>query len=294
MILLTGSTGFIGKDLLESLKLKFGRESLLLLSRQPIKGFCCVIHKNYIDDKIKFSPVDLAKIETIIHLGSFIPKNKSESHNQNLTDLNVKVTKSLLQEKFKQVKRFIYISSIDVYAIHELVDENTPISISNEYIKSKVICEGLIEQWAKDNNAIGQILRLGHVYGPGEEKFQKIIPETIRLLKNKQKPKVFGAGEERRSFIFVKDVSKAIIASLDLEKNVGPINIAGSHSISMINLVKLLIKISGVDTEIEFIEKQDGLDRIVDDNKLQAYLLKKQTSLIDGLRSEWNYIEKKS
>jgi len=291
MILLTGATGFLGRHLLEGLLLKYGPEKIVAYTRTPIPGVKCVCHNGYESDSFEFVAMGLGDIDTILHAGAFTPKSKTESNNQELADLNVFVTNSLLKANLPNLKRFVYVSTIDVYAQAEVIDEATPISPSNAYAGSKMRGEELVSDWAKMHGKIGQVLRLGHVYGPGEERYRKVIPETMRRLRDRQNLQVFGAGKQHRAFIYVKDASSAILAALDLERDIGPVNIAGGYRIRMIELINLMIEISGMQPEIEMVPSGEGQDMVVNTSKLQKYLLSDQKPLREGLRLEWDYMK---
>jgi hypothetical protein len=75
-------------------------------------------------------------------------------------------------------------TTIDVYEkSDQIISENNPTNPETLYGFSKLYCEKMIENWANANNKIVQILRLGHVYGPGEGLFKKIIPVTMQKIK---------------------------------------------------------------------------------------------------------------
>jgi nucleoside-diphosphate-sugar epimerase len=290
MILLTGATGFIGRCLLGELLKKYGSEEVIAYSRLPIPGVKCILHNGYEQDSFNFVANGLSKIKTIIHVGAFTPKNKLDSDNEKLANLNVIVTNCLLNSNLPNLKRFIYLSTLDVYAPAELINETTPLLRSNAYSRSKVLCEELVVEWSKKTGGIGQLLRIGHVYGPGEEAYQKIIPETMRRLKEGLPLQLLGTGKQQRAFIYVKDVCSAILAALDLEQDVGPINIAGSYRISMEELINLIVDISRLQAKIEVIKGVESRDIVFDNSKLIKYLLSNETSLRDGLKKEWNYM----
>jgi nucleoside-diphosphate-sugar epimerase len=289
MILLTGATGFVGRYLLDKLLKKYGPKKVVAYTRSPIAGVKCVHHNNYDKDSFDFLAMGLDAIETIVHAGAFTPKDKTESDNQELADSNVFVTTSLLNANLPNLKRFIYLSTLDVYAPVEVIDESTLLSPSNAYARSKVHCEDLVVEWAKMTGNIGQLLRLGHVYGPGEDLYRKVIPETMRRLRDGLVIQMFGTGKQQRSFIYVEDVCRAILATFYLEQDIGPVNIAGCHRINMADLISLIIDISGMQPKIEMVPSLDGQDMVFNTAKLTKYLLKDQIPLRDGLRMEWDY-----
>lgn len=290
MILLTGATGFVGRHLLDGLLLKYGPKKIVAYTRSPIAGVKCVCHNGYKAESFDFLAMGLKSIETVVHAGAFVPKDKTEFDNLELANSNVFVTGCLLNANLPNLKRFVYLSTVDVYCPAELIDEDTLLSPSNAYARSKMRCEELVLEWAKTRGNIGQLLRLGHIYGPGEDLYHKVIPETMRRLRAELKLQMFGTGKEKRSFIYVKDACRAILASLDLEGDIGPVNIAGSYPISMEDLIDLIIDISGMRAEIEIVANTNGQDMIFDTNKLAKYLLSEEMPLRDGLKMEWNYM----
>jgi nucleoside-diphosphate-sugar epimerase len=290
MILLTGATGFVGKCLLNELLTKYGPRKVVAYTRSPIAGVQCICHNGYEAKSFDFLAMGLESIDTVIHAGAFTPKEKAESDNLELANSNVFVTRRLLNANLPNLKRFIYLSTLDVYAPAELINEDTLLSPSNAYARSKIRCEELVVEWANINGNIGQLLRLGHIYGPGEDLYHKIIPETMRRLRDGLTLQMFGAGKQRRAFIYIKDVCRAILASLELERDIGPVNIAGAHQISMVDLIDMIIDISGMQPKIEIVESADGRDMVFDTAKLAKYLLVDEMPLRDGLRIEWDYM----
>jgi UDP-glucose 4-epimerase len=290
MILLTGANGFVGRHLLDALLKKYGHQKVVAYSRSPIAGVKCICHNGYEIQSFNFLSMGLESINIIIHAGAFTPKNKYESNNVELANLNVHVTDSLLNANLPNLQKFIYLSTIDVYASSKIIDEDTLLSPSNAYSKSKMRCEELVLKWSKINGKICQLLRLGHVYGPGEDLYQKIIPETMRRLRDGITLQMFGNGQQRRSYIYVQDVCSAIITSLSLNRHIGPVNVAGRHQVSVIDLIHLMMDVSGVRGEISIVSGSNDQDIIFDTEKMSKYLLKNEVSLRNGLKKEWDYM----
>jgi UDP-glucose 4-epimerase len=290
MILLTGASGFVGRHLLDGLLRKYGPKKIVAYTRSPIAGVKCICHNGFESESFDFLEMGLDSIETVVHAGASTPKDKTESNNLELADLNIFVTNGLLNANLPNLKRFVYLSTLDVYAPAELIDENTLLSPSTAYARSKMRCEDLVVEWAKKTGNIGQVLRLGHVYGPGEDLYRKVIPETMRRLLDGRILQMYGTGKQQRSFIYVKDVCNAILAALDLEQDIGPVNIAGCHRISMADLIALIINVSGMQPKIEMVPSADGQDMVFNTTKLAKYLLSDEIPLRNGLRLEWDHM----
>ena len=114
MILLTGATGFIGSHLLKYLISEYGAENVIAYTRSQIEGVICTYHNNYNQESFSFSEIGPEKIDIIIHAGASTPKNKLQADNTELANANIFVTKSLLNAKLPNLKRIIYLSTVDV------------------------------------------------------------------------------------------------------------------------------------------------------------------------------------
>ena len=160
------------------------------------------------------------------------------------------------------------------------------------YGNSKLYCEKLIQSWGIQNKKNVQILRVGHVYGAGEEAYVKIIPVAIKNVLAKKNIEIWGTGEELRSFIYIKDVVKAIVNAITLKDEVGVINIVGGHSISINEIVNKIIELSSSKTEVIKINSdKPGRNLVFDTTKMNKYLLQDETPMEIGLLEEFNYFK---
>ncbi|AZB01085.1 SDR family oxidoreductase [Chryseobacterium joostei] len=292
MLLLTGASGFIGKHLLSLLIEKYGRDNIVCLTSQPITECRYLLHNNYQFESDFFLKNGFQNIETIIHAGAFTPKKGSEANNIQSSNSNIFNTDKLLNASLPYLKKFIYLSTLDVYDNEEIISECTLEKPTSLYGHSKLYSEKMVESWGKENNKSVQILRIGHVYGPGEEAYQKIIPITIHNILAEKPVQIWGTGEELRSFIYIKDIVKAIAESIYL-KDVGVINLVGSRAISINDLVNTIKLISNKDITIEKIAvEKKGKDFVFDSSKMNTFLLQKETSLEKGLKEEFEYMKK--
>jgi len=293
MLLLTGASGFIGKHLLLLLIEKYGKENIICLTSHPISECRYLLHNNYHFENDFFVENGFENIETIIHAGAFTPKKGSEANNVQLSNSNIFNTSKLLNATLPNIKKFIYLSTLDVYDNEAVISENTlekPVSL---YGYSKLYSEKMVESWGKEYNKSVQVLRIGHVYGPGEEAYQKIIPVTINNILLQNPIQIWGTGEELRSFIYIKDIVTAIINSIDLKEDVGVINLVGSTPISINDLVNTIKLISNKEITIEKIStEKKGRDLVFDSSKMNTFLLKKETYLEEGLKEEFEYMKK--
>lgn len=294
MILVTGASGFIGSRLTDALIGEYGKDQILALSSKEIGSCPYLPDQDYKFEREYFTSTGYGAITTIVHAGAFIPKSASEGNNWAACNRNIFTTHALLNACFPALERIIYVSTVDVYANAEIIDEETspqPISL---YGHSKLYCEKMITSWAAESRKIAQILRIGHVYGPGEERYQKIIPLTMRKLIQGQSLQMWGTGGEIRSFIYIDDVISAIQKAIHLNENPGPINIVGGHKITIAELIQKLIGLSDAGkVDIEKMETNASARNLIFNNqRMKTWLLSSEINLDIGLRREWEYMKR--
>ncbi|MVN21011.1 NAD-dependent epimerase/dehydratase family protein [Mucilaginibacter arboris] len=296
MILLTGASGFIGQHLLSALIAMYGIDNVLALTSNPISGCKYLLHNNYQFERSYFSESGYANsINIIIHAGAYTPKNASQSNDWKRCNENIYNTEKLLDTDLPNLKKVIYLSTLDVYGKADLISESSLIEPISLYGFSKLYSEKLIASWANDKNKMCQILRVGHVYGPGEEVYQKIVPVTIKKIIKNEPVQIWGSGKELRAFIYIKDIIKCILNALNLNEDIGPVNLVSSNAISIADLVNKLINISGKVINIETIATTTvGRSLIFDNSKMKQYLLLSETDFDSGLAEEWHYMNQRN
>lgn len=293
MILLTGASGFIGKHLLAALIIEYGKDHVLALTSAPLPQANYLLHHDYDFEEDYFLRTAWGKkINTIIHAGAFTPKNSKQANDWKECNRNIFTTGKLLHAALPNLEKVIYLSTLDVYGQSEIISENSLIQPISLYGQSKLYIEKMITAWANERNKIHQILRIGHVYGPGEEAYQKVIPVTIKKLLQDQPLQIWGTGKEIRSFIYIKDIVSAILASLKLGSGIGPVNLTGGQKITIAELVNKLVVLSGKNASIEIIPAQvPGRDLVFDNSKMKKNLLPQETILDEGLLEEWTLMK---
>ena len=158
---------------------------------------------------------------------------------------------------------------------------------------SKLYCENLIQTFARQQGLEYVILRLGHVYGEGEEKYRKVMPVMIESAINGNDITIYGDGEELRTFIYIDDVAKAIVNSIRLTTS-KIINIVGNEAVSINALAKMILRIADADVKVNHIDS-DTMNRYLtfDNSKLMNTLLDGVTQLEEGLCKEIDYMKDK-
>lgn len=295
VILVTGAHGFIGSHLVARLS-EFAGARLLLLSRHDRQS----IRPNLVWFKGELAQLTaeywrahgVSQIDYVFHLGGFIPKTSSDTNQiDQVVDGNLLGTRALLKSLPGKPARVVFSSTVDVYAPPEagqVLNETSTVSPQGLYGASKLFCESLVSAWEKERGSNYSILRYGHIYGPGEEQYGKLIPVSIRNLLTNQAAVVHGDGSALRDYLYVGDAVEAAIRAAMVEGNLGPINIVRGESVSLKEIVQLLIHLVGSNKEIDFLSDKPNGNSLRFDNGLMMESLGnwRKTDLEEGLRAE--------
>jgi UDP-glucose 4-epimerase len=290
-ILLTGASGFIGSRLLERLARVYGRDSVRLLTSKPLAGFDCIVYRSH--RCLEIGAVDVSDIEAIVHAGAFTPKSGADANRIVECADNIVFTEQLLAMPFRRLGKIVNLSTLDVYASAELITEASPLGPVSLYGDSKLYCERMIRTFCREKKVGYQTLRIGHVYGPGEESYKKIIPVAISKVLSGDPIEIWGDGFDLRSFIYIDDVISAIVNALGRDSLFEVVNIVSGHSISIRDLVSMIVRVSG--KRLEAVHK-DGAgvrrDLVFDNSLLRSTLLEVETDFLSGLTAEYNHMKK--
>lgn len=204
-ILLTGSSGFLGKHIFSYLNQEF---ELYTLSRSQSSINC---------DLSVLQPT-LPIVDIVIHSAGMVhilPKNKKEENA--FFKVNVNGTQNLLSALDLAVvkpKRFVFISSVAVYGLKsgENINEDYPLLANDSYGKSKIDTERLVNHWCIKNGIICTILRLPLVIGSNPK---GNLGAMIKAIKNRYYFNIAG-GYAKKSMVLAKDVSKFLLKSSEI------------------------------------------------------------------------------
>lgn len=211
-ILITGIAGFVGSNLLKALQIKYpkaeitGYDNFLSGDFKNLEGFKGELHTDSLDLGLSGNTYSI-----IFHLGS----------NTDTTNGNIKEQLENNINDFRNVlnipcKTLIYASSASVYGVgaKEPNKEIDPLKPANAYAFSKAQLENLISRSGK--NAMG--FRFFNVYGTNEThkgKSASMVTQILGKVKRDQEVKLFPNGEQKRDFIYVKDVCNLLIKAAE-------------------------------------------------------------------------------
>ena len=299
-VLITGSSGFIGRNLIRMATSKnINSTSLDLVGKPDIK--CDIAN-------LDWEEIRLSDYNAVIHLAAMTSVPGSFEHPKKYLDVNSTATKKLFSACVEQnVEKVIFASSAAVYGssheeIKRIGEEGEP---ESPYADTKLHGEEIARNLSMGNTSF-LCLRFFNVYGPFQKMdgaYSAVIPAFIHNGITRKEIEIFGDGGQTRDFIHVNDVCSAIISSLSARlSDFSVINVGSGKGISILELAKLISELIELSRrplpEIIFSPERlgdvrhstadlSGLERFLDIDKLTTLEVGLQ-DLIERTLDEYN------
>jgi len=249
-VLVTGATGFIGRNLIPELANQ--TEAFALVrpgTDESIAGSLSKSAKVLVGDVTKYEHVGNAlkreRIDVVIHLAALVqrPGTKPASEHS-YVQTNVQGTLNICEASLEAgVKRLVHMSTAGVHGRGfpgQLMDENSPYAPTTVYERSKAAADRLVLDYAK--RGLETIaLRPPLVYGDPHSKFFKWL---FSYAANRFIP-VFGDGLCLKHFVHVTDVSQATLLAMNNGRPGRAYIIADETPVSIDNLLMMVGTILG-------------------------------------------------
>jgi UDP-glucuronate 4-epimerase len=201
------------------------------------------------------------EFDAVVHLAARAGVRPSLEQPILYEDVNCIGTLRLLEAARRHGPRtFIFGSSSSVYGINEKVpfaesDEiNQPIS---PYATTKRTGELLAYNYHHLYGLRIACLRFFTVYGPAQRP-EMAIHKFTRLLADGEPVTLFGDGTTRRDYTYVDDIIDGTVAALDLAPGFEILNLGGSETTALADLVHWLADELAVEPRIEYLPDQPG------------------------------------
>ena len=257
-ILITGGSGYLGKNLFNYLKKKKTKFKTISIPR----SIDLTLEKK-VNNYFKKS----GKLNYIFHFAEVSGNkawSKKNSFQQTLMNLKINVNIISAWKKYQPNAKFIFVSSVWSYPLGDPFlkekdywkGELNPETIHFAY--NKRIATILLES-AKNNFKLkATTLILGTVYGPGDLS-DHFIPTIIRRMKKeKETLQVYGTGLESRDFIYIDDQIKGIFMHKDQNEEI--INIGTGKLTSIKNVIEISKKIMKYKGKIKYMKMNKSMD----------------------------------
>ena len=158
--------------------------------------------------------------------------------------------------KFKRA-RFLIASTSEVYGdpqVHPQKEDYwghvNPIGPRGVYDEAKRYAEALTMAYHRQQGVDTSIVRIFNTYGPRMRPHDgRAIPTFLRQALQDRPLTVFGDGRQTRSFCYVDDLIRGIVALAESDAHL-PVNIGNPNEFTLLELAKTVIEVTGSRSEI--------------------------------------------
>lgn len=259
-VLLTGSTGFIGRYTIGALKER-GFEIHAIGRRNPDVSEVTFHHFDLLGQGDIEEVVRFVKPSHLLHLAWSVESGGIRSSSENLKW--VAATLTLLQAFVEaRGRRAVLAGSCAEYGpTTSTCDEaSTPCKPVSLYGVAKDATRRVAERYASVAGLSMAWGRIFYLYGPGE-KAGRLVSDAIEALTS-GRPFPVTEGRQRRDYMHVRDAAGALAALIDCEVQ-GPVNIGSGSAIAVRSLLDMLAAIAGGAQMLQFgalrLPADDGL-----------------------------------
>ena len=297
-ILITGGAGFIGSSLAE--KLLENKDNFVVVidnlstgnvKKLPGNSENFIFVKGDVNDRVVVSEIMTTfKFDYVFHYAAVVGVRRT-LENPMLVLKDLEGIKNILESsKNTMVKKVFFSSSSEVYGEPVEFPQNedtTPLNSRLPYAVVKNVGEVFLKSYYREYGLPYTILRFFNTYGPKQSK-NFVISRFLSFALNNQDITIYGNGLQTRTFCYIDDNVDATIKIL--ENNYchnSVINIGNNNEISILDLAKLIIDITGSKSKLVFLpplKEGDMTRRFPDISKMKKILKRDLITLEEGIR----------
>lgn len=260
-VFITGGTGFLGSYLVKKLVNYGANITILVRDYIPQSNIyrgeeykkANVVHGTLEDYLLIERTLGEYEIDTVFHLAAQAIVGVANRNPLGTFKSNIEGTWNILEAARKSplIKRVIVASSDKAYGDQEKLpyDENMPLQGKHPYDVSKSCADLIAQTYYETYKLPVCITRCGNLYGGGDLNFNRIIPQSIQSILNKEAPVIRSDGSFIRDYFYIEDAVDAYInlAEKVVELNLGgqAFNFSNEIQLTVLELVNKILKIMG-------------------------------------------------
>lgn len=267
-VLITGATGLIGRTLVYGLnranKIHGLNMRVLALVRNRARAeerFKAILADDmltFVVGSVENMPVIFESVDYIVHGASQTASREFVNHPVETLQTTLNGTMNLLQlGKEKDIKGFVYLSSMEVYGYpekgHKVKEDEIgrfePQNMRNSYPIGKIVSENLCCSYAKEYGIPAMSIRLTQTFGAGVNyNDTRVFAYFARCVKEKTNIVLKTKGETERCYLYTTDAATAILTVL-LNGKAGEIYNAADESTycSIAEMAEQVAKSAGIE-----------------------------------------------
>lgn len=208
------------------------------------------------------------------------------------------------------VKKIFYFSSACIYPEYNQLDPSNPncsedsaypAAPDSEYGWEKLFSERMYLTYHRNRGLNIRIARFHNIFGPegswnnGKEKAPAALCRKVAEVPDKDVVEVWGDGEQARSFLYIDECLEGVRRLMDSDF-LGPVNIGSEEMVTINDLARLVISISGKKISIQHIAGPLGVRGRNSDNRLIEQKLGWRPSrpLREGMEITYAWIDRQT
>lgn len=282
----TGGAGFIGSHLVDAV-LDRGWSVVV------VDDFSSGLEENvtrYADEpRFEFIEADICgdwtvegPVDLVLNFAS--PASPPKFLERPLETLEVGSTgmKKVAEMAMAKGARLIQASTSEVYGepqVHPQPEEYwgnvNPIGPRSVYDESKRYAEAMLGAYHRMGLLDVGVVRIFNTYGPRLHATDgRVVSNFVHQALSGKPLSVYGTGKQTRSFCYVGDLVRGILALADLKGELGPVNLGNPQEITVLELAQIVGELTGVSVSLEYsdLPTDDPTQRKPDITRAQSLL----------------------
>lgn len=253
-----GGAGFVGSHVVEQL-LEAGAAEVRVLDNL-VRGSRSNLEAVASDPRLRIVEGSMLQLDTVediidgvdgVFLLAALWLGECNADPKAGVEVNLKGTLNVLQACVKSgVGRVVFSSSASVYgdAVEEPMTEEHPLNNRTVYGATKVAGEHILRAF-HDLHGLDYIaLRYMNIYGPRMDDrgtYVSVIIKVLQRLAAGEPPLIYGDGSQSYDFVYVTDVARANVLSMEADATDRCYNVGTGHKTSINDLVDALLRETG-------------------------------------------------
>jgi dTDP-glucose 4,6-dehydratase len=263
-VFITGADGFIGSHLCESLVSSGQFNVKALVNYNSFNSFGWLDQSTALGSENltvvsgdirdhSFISKTMEGVDFVLHLAALIAIPHSYTSPESYVQTNVLGTLNVLEAaRAAGVKRLIHTSTSETYGTARSVPiaEDHPLTAQSPYAATKIAADKLVESFYLSFDMPVVTVRPFNTYGP-RQSARAVIPTVISQMLSGKRTISLGSSSPTRDFSYVSDTVAGFETILKSTLGLGStFNLGTGFEISILDTVKLIADIMGVEVEI--------------------------------------------